>query len=215
MLKDKYKLFIFDLDGTLIDSERDILNSVNFVRSNRSLSPLDILTVRSYIGNGANVLVKKIFPDASPGELEKAFQEFKKHYYDNPVVNTTIYSGVGNILEKLKEKRLAVLTNKPEKIAKKVLELLGLSKYFSIIWGGDTGPQKKPDPSPINAILDKLKIKPEETVLIGDGINDIKAAKAAGVKVVGLGYGYSDHRELFDLKPDYFVNTSQELLELI
>ena len=215
MLRDKYELFIFDLDGTLIDSQTDILNSVNHVRKSFNLSPLDIATVRSYIGDGANILVKKIFPDASDAELKRAFVDFKKYYLEHPVDNTKVYPAITDILDKLKDKKKAILTNKPEAISRKILEELGIAKHFSIVWGGDTGPFKKPDPDPIHKILAQLKVKADEAVLIGDGINDIKAARSAGVKTVALGYGYSDRNLIMGLGPDYFADTPQALLELI
>ena len=112
-------------------------------------------------------------------------------------------------------KKKAILTNKPEAISRKILEELGIAKHFSIVWGGDTGPFKKPDPDPIHKILAQLKVKADEAVLIGDGINDIKAARSAGVKTVALGYGYSDRNLIMGLGPDYFADTPQALLELI
>ena len=215
MLREKFKLFIFDLDGTLIDSQTDILNSVNYVRKNFNLPMLDIATVRSYIGDGANILVKKIFPGASDEDLKKAFIEFKEHYLEHPVDNTKAYPSIVEMLDKLKDKQKAVLTNKPEAISRKILKKLGIESYFSVVWGGDTGPFRKPDPDPIHKILAQLNVKPGEAVLIGDGINDIRAAKSAGIKTVGLGYGYSEKSKILDLKPDYFADTPQELLELI
>jgi len=215
MLREKFKLFIFDLDGTLIDSQTDILNSVNHVRKNFNLPSLDLATVRSYIGDGANILVKKIFPDATDRELKKAFEDFKEYYLIHSVENTEVYPAIAEMLDKLKDRQKAVLTNKPEAISRRILDELGIAKYFPVVWGGDTGPFKKPDPDPIHKILVRLRVKPQEAVLIGDGINDIKAARSAGIKTVALGYGYSDRTKLIDLKPDYFANTPQELLELI
>ncbi|MCX5781817.1 MAG: HAD-IA family hydrolase [Elusimicrobia bacterium] len=215
MLKDKFKLFIFDLDGTLIDSQIDILNSVNHVRSLLKLPPLELSKVRSYIGNGANILVQKILPGANQKELANAFVEFKNYYYKHPVENTKIYSGILELLEKLKGKKKAVLTNKPENISKKILESLNLDSYFSLVWGGDTGPKKKPDPGPIHSILKRFKLEPKDAIMIGDGINDIRAAKSAGVATLALGYGYTDEKEILDLRPDYFSKTIKDLLEMI
>jgi phosphoglycolate phosphatase len=110
---------------------------------------------------------------------------------------------------------MAVLTNKSEEYTLKILAGLRLDGYFKIIWGGDTSKQRKPDPGPLREIMGRLDFKPEATLMIGDGPNDILAARAAGVACLALGYGYTPRKELVRLQPDYYAATIPELAGIL
>lgn len=208
----KLSLVLFDLDGTLVDSQRDLAASINHVRSSRDMPPLELEAVRSYVGDGVRMLVRRALPGLSESELNSAVNSLKDYYREHLLDTTKLYPGIREMLERLGTLPKAVLTNKPEEFSKKILEGLGTASRFRLVWGGDTGERKKPDPLPVRKILEHFGCRTEEAVLVGDGINDIKAAKAAGIRSFAVGYGYTDKDTLLKLQPDYFAATPDEIV---
>jgi phosphoglycolate phosphatase len=203
----KFSLLIFDLDGTLVDSQRDLAVSVNFLRKNYGKPPVDLPTLRTYIGNGVISLVERALPGINEKEKGKAVAAFRKHYEEHLLDTTGLFPGIREVLEASRKTSKAVLTNKSEIFSRKILAGLGVIDYFEVIWGGDTGPRNKPSPEPIIHIAGKTRIELETTLMIGDGVNDILSARAAGVSSCAVGWGYTDKSELLALKPDYFAET--------
>ncbi|MCL1972471.1 MAG: HAD-IA family hydrolase [Endomicrobia bacterium] len=210
-----YDFLIFDLDGTIVDSQRDITAAVNAVRKDFGFEPLTIEQVRSYLGSGVKALVDRVVPEKSE-EIHAAALEKFKHYYACCLTDTTVpYDGIEKTLQTLQNKKKAILSNKTELFSCEIAKRLGLDKYFTQIWGGDTAGAKKPDPKPILDLMKITKSVPEKTIMIGDSENDIKAAKAAGVASLAVLYGYSDLKSIKKCNPDYIVSNPQEIIEIV
>ncbi|MDR1696269.1 MAG: HAD-IA family hydrolase [Endomicrobium sp.] len=212
-----YDFLIFDLDGTVIDSQKDISSAVNLVRREFGFEPLTVKEVRSFLGNGVKVLVGKTVPEHDEKTRKKALERFNFHYGRTLTDTTAAYAGIEKILKKLKaeKKTMAVLSNKTEIFSREIIKRLGLSKYFTEVWGGDTAGVKKPDPKPVLDLIKKAKAEPGKTVLIGDGENDVKAAKAAGIASIAVLYGYSDIKQINKFKPDYIAEKPEEIIKLV
>jgi phosphoglycolate phosphatase len=188
------RALIFDLDGTLIDSKLDLVHSVNATLRELKRPELPEEIISSYIGNGAPVLVaKSLGPDALPPELDSALKFFLTHYEAHKMDNTCAYPGVAETLEHLSAMPMAVLTNKPERISVRILEALGLARYFRAIYGGNTFSTKKPDPLGVHTILREFSARPNEALLIGDSEVDVQTARSAGILSAIVNYGFGIH----------------------
>jgi phosphoglycolate phosphatase len=188
------RALIFDLDGTLIDSKLDLVHSVNATLRELRRPELPEETISSYIGNGAPVLVaKSLGGDVHPDELATALKFFLAHYEAHKLDNTCSYPGVPEALEELSAMPMAVLTNKPVRISVRILEALGLAKYFRAIYGGNSFATKKPDPLGAQTILREFSSRPSEAVLIGDSEVDVQTARNAGTRAAIVNYGFGVH----------------------
>lgn len=213
-MKKKIDLFIFDLDGTLIDSRKDLANAINFARKQYHLDELEMVTVASHIGHGVKNLINKTFPGLEQKELDRALDIFKKYYEEHCVDETTIYPGVEDVLKYFKTKVMAIVSNKPAPFTKIVLQKKNLDSYFKLVLGEESHPKKKPDPAPLIYVMEKLGGKPETSCMVGDWITDVEAGKRAGMVTVGCLYGIGNQKELRELRPDYLVNSILEIKEL-
>ena len=188
------RALIFDLDGTLIDSKLDLVHSVNATLRHLHRRQLPEETISSYVGNGAPVLVaKSLGPDVNPEELDRALKFFLNHYEEHKMDNTCAYPGVPEALRELSAMPMAVLTNKPVRISVRILEALGLAKYFRAIYGGNSFATKKPDPLGVNTILREFSTRPSEAVVIGDSEVDVQTARNAGILSAIVNYGFGIH----------------------
>src|SRR5271154_5078531 len=168
------RALIFDLDGTLIDSQQDLINATNAMLRGLGRDELPAATVSSFIGHGAAKLVSRALgPDATQREQANALQIFLLHYEANKLHHTVAYPGVPEALEKLSPTPMAVLTNKPLLPSTLILESLGLSKYFSAIHGGDSFETRKPDPLGAKQILRQFAVLPGDALFIGDSEVDV------------------------------------------
>ena len=159
------RALIFDLDGTLIDSKLDLVYSVNATLRELRRPELPEETISSYIGNGAPVLVaKSLGQDVNSDELARALKFFLSYYEAHKLDNTCAYPGVPEALQELSAMPMAVLTNKPVRISVRILEALGLAKYFRAIYGGNSFETKKPDPLGTHTILREFSTRPSEAV---------------------------------------------------
>jgi len=205
------RAFLFDLDGTLIDSKLDLVNSVNFMLREMKRSALPVDTVASYIGHGAPRLVADVLgPGATNEDCKAGLEIFLAHYQKHSLEATRAYPGVVEGLQALHGHSLAVLTNKPLKVSEEILERLGLKKYFCHVYGGDSFPAKKPDPAGARIILRDLDARPEEAALVGDSDVDVQTARNAGMLSIHVNYGFGQHAR--DACPaDLYVNSLQEI----
>jgi phosphoglycolate phosphatase len=185
---------IFDLDGTLIDSKQDLIHSVNAMLREMGRAQLSEATVASYIGHGAPRLVARALGEASSeGERQRALEFFLAYYEEHKLDSTCAYPGVPEALQKLSSLTMAVLTNKPVRISIQILDSLGLSKYFRVVYGGDSFETKKPDPLGANTILRELEVAASAALLIGDSEVDVQTARNAGMFAAAVNYGFGVH----------------------
>lgn len=187
-------LFIFDLDGTLVDSAPDLQRAVNRVLADRGCTALSLGDVRSMIGDGAAQLVRRAFDARSMpmDDPQGALREFFAHYRADPTANTLLYDGVPETLRKLQARgrALAVCTNKPENPTHEILRRFGIADCFSRVVCGDTHPYRKPDPRMLTGLLADFDVHPPRALMIGDSEVDAATAAAAAVPFVLMTYGY-------------------------
>jgi phosphoglycolate phosphatase len=214
-MKKEVDLLMFDLDGTLAATGRDLAGSVNYTRSLLGLEPLDESIVYRHVGHGTEHLLRSSLPESYENRFEEILDRFLKHYEEHLLDTTVLYPHVEEILDRFSGKKRAVVTNKREYLAVAVLRGLGIESCFDAIVGGDSGLSKKPDPSSVTRVLTDLKVAPEKAVIIGDGDTDIKAGKAAGVYTCGVTYGLCEREELVAARPDVLIDDLRELKNYI
>jgi len=207
----KIKLLIFDLDGTLIDSKRDIAAGVNFTRRRLGMPVLTNSTIYKFIGDGSWQLIERSLGGNKKRDINEALRIFKGYYSEHLTVTTKLYPYVEKVLRYYSDKRKAVVTNKYESYSRNILGKLKILKYFDLILGSDSVEKCKPDPLPLRMVMDKFKILPSKTVMIGDGVNDILAAKNAGVVSCAVTYGLESSVRLRLYKPDYSVEKLSDI----
>ena len=184
------RLLIFDLDGTLIDSKLDLALSVNAAIEHVGRAPLEHETIYSYVGRGAPMLVRQALgEDVTDEEADAGLAFFLSYYRAHMLDHTVPYPGVREGLELLNRHSMAVLTNKPVRFSEKILEGLGLAKYFRFVYGGNSFPTKKPDPIGVNVLLRDLDVAPREAMMVGDSDVDVLTARNSGAWACGVSYG--------------------------
>lgn len=196
------QLVIFDLDGTLIDSKLDLAHAVNATRAHTGREPLECELIYSYVGNGAPMLIRRAFgPETSEAELERALEYFLVWYGDHKLDNTCLYPGVRDALDRLKaaDMTMAVLTNKPVRVSRAIVEGLGVGGHFFRVYGGNSFPEKKPSPLGVDALMAESGAERAHTLIVGDSGVDVRTARNAGVPVYGVTYGFAP--ESFDADP--------------
>jgi phosphoglycolate phosphatase len=209
------RALIFDLDGTLIDSKRDLIHSVNAMLRELGRGELAEDTIAGYIGHGAPQLVgSALGKSATTEEVQHGLQFFLGYYEEHKMDTTCAYPGVAETLEKLSALTMAVLTNKPVRISIRILDSLGLSKYFRAIYGGNSFETKKPDPLGANTILREFRAAPQEALLIGDSEVDIQTARNAGTLAAAVNYGFGIHDRAAN-PADFYLDNFSELVPLL
>jgi|KBSMisStaDraftv2_1062788.scaffolds.fasta_scaffold04519_11 phosphoglycolate phosphatase len=214
-LRGPIRALVFDLDGTLIDSKKDLVLSVNATLRAMGRPELPAELVASYVGSGAPVLISRALGGAPDREeLERALKYFLAHYEAHKVDFTRPYPGVCEALERLHGTPMAVLTNKPANISVRILEGLGLAKFFQVIYGGNSFATKKPDPLGANTALADLKVAASEAAMVGDSEVDVQTARNAGMisAIVNFGFGMHD-REKYPA--DLYLDRLDELVPLV
>lgn len=209
------RALIFDLDGTLIDSKRDLIRSVNAMLKEMGRETLHEDTISGYIGRGAPQLVGQALGNGtSEADLEKALRFFLAHYEEHKLDSTCAYPGVTEALDELCEFSMAVLTNKPVRVSMRIVEGLGLAKYFRVVYGGNSFETKKPDPLGARKILEEFGTAPQEAMLIGDSEVDVQTARNAGTLAATVNYGFGTH-DRAAYPPDIYLDRLTELVLLL
>ena len=232
MGKGKYKgrrasAFIFDLDGTLVDSGLDIALSANFTRLHFGLPELPVPTLKSYVGDGVAQLLWRSLghnihtgltgPQGLPVDEDRhheAMAVYADHYGRHLLDNTRLYPGVLEILARFRNFPLHVATNKPQAFAEDILAGLHIQDAFRKIVGGDVSPARKPDLEHLTACLVGLSVQNNEVVMVGDSPNDINAAKNFGAVSVGCTYGLVPAGTLKTANPDFTIDGMEQLADL-
>ncbi len=205
------RALIFDLDGTLIDSKLDIALAVNAALAELGREALPHEQIFSYIGNGAPRLIERAAGEgASEADVQRGLEFFIKYYSAHKLDNTTLYPGVREALDTLSDFRMAVLTNKPVRASRGILEGLGIAKHFQIVYGGNSFDRKKPDPMGVETILREFGAVPNAVMFVGDSEIDVQTARNSGTWVCGVTYGFGSHR-LVEYPPDILVDNLTEL----
>jgi phosphoglycolate phosphatase len=204
------RLAVFDLDGTLVDSIDDLHASVNHALAAVGLPTRSREEVRGYVGEGARVLLERAV--APHGELlEPALAAWRPHYAAHCLDRTAPYPGIAALLAGA-GRVLAVHTNKPGAMARKILDGLGLLPRFAAVVGGDEAP-RKPDPTGLLEIMSRAGATPAETVFVGDSRHDVRTAQAAGVAMVAVTWGLSSRAELAAAGATVVVDDAAELVD--
>jgi phosphoglycolate phosphatase len=209
------RALIFDLDGTLIDSKRDLIHSVNAMLEEMGREQLHEDTISGYIGHGAPQLIGRALGEsATEAERERALKFFLGYYEDHKMDSTCEYPGVPEALERLATFPMAILTNKPVRISRRILEALDLAKYFRAVYGGNSFEAKKPDPLGAHTILREFGAAPSEAILIGDSEVDVQTARNAGTLAAAVNYGFGTHDRA--LHPaDVYLDRLTDLVPLL
>ena len=200
---------LVDLDGTLVDSIEDIRASLNHVRARVGLPEAPLDAVRDMIGDGARTLLDRGLAHGTPDAVEPAtlLRWFVAHHQHQCTVHATPYPGVLDTLRQWRHEArvVAVVTNKPEALARRLLDHLEMADLVDAVVGGDTTKERKPDPLPLHHALDLLNASPGTTPwMIGDGIPDLRAGRAAGARTLAVTYGYRDAQQLALERPDFW-----------
>jgi phosphoglycolate phosphatase len=213
----KIQLIIFDLDGTLIDSRQDLVNTSNYLRTFMSLPPLDEATISSYVGDGARILVQRLLEGSTEeAHLDRGLKIFLEYYREHMLDHTVLYPGVLDALEEIKTtaagapRTLAVLTNKPVRFSRLILEGLGVADRFRFIYGGNSFETKKPEPMGANIIIEETSVAREAAMIVGDSDVDILTGRNAGIATCGVTYGLGLERMQATL-PDVLIDDLREL----
>jgi len=210
------RLIVFDLDGTLIDSQKDLANSINAMLTQLHRQPLPEEIIGTYIGDGAGMLVRRALGDPEDEHLiEDGLNRFLAYYREHKLDHTYVYPGVFESLDSLRSmpdgspRSMAVLTNKPIGPSRAICEALGLSPHFFQIYGGNSFTTKKPDPEGLNTLIAEAGATPSETLMIGDSDVDILTARRAGAWIIGCRFGLSSHT-LENIPADCLVDMASE-----
>jgi phosphoglycolate phosphatase len=209
---------IFDLDGTLVDSAGDLQAALNRLLPEYDLSLLDLASVKLMIGDGVAKLVERAFV-ATGGDLVSlnvATVRFLELYEGNTTERTIAYPGVHDTLSELFAAglTLCVVTNKPHAATMEILEALKLNRFFATVVGGDSTPRRKPHPDPILKVLADARLRPTETIMVGDNYHDVEAAHSVGLPAIMVTYGYS-HKPPASVGADYLVDEIPAIIPIL
>ena len=216
------KAVLIDLDGTLVDSVPDLANAIDQMMLQLAMPARGIDAVTQWIGNGADRLVKRALVNSMEGEpsealLQKALPLFEVAYAANNGKHSYLYDGVEVGLNYLHQQgyRLGCVTNKPIAFTLPLLEAMGIADFFDVTIGGDQVERIKPDPQPLLMAAEELRVDPKQAVMLGDSVSDVMAARAAGMPIICVSYGYNHGQDIRSHDPDAVINSLAQLKTLI
>lgn len=216
------KMVLIDVDGTLVDSVPDLAYCVDRMMEKLDMPIRGEEQVRQWVGNGVERLVRRALIgqlDGEPDEalFEKALPVFMELYAENTSKRSCLYPGVNAGLDYLRGAgySMGCVTNKAARFTEPLLKDLGIRDYFAIVVSGDTLPRKKPDPLPLLHAAEHFGVEPAEALMIGDSVSDVKAARAAGFRIVCMSYGYNHGMDIREANPDAVIDSMAELEALL
>ena len=212
------KLIMIDVDGTLVDSVPDLAYCIDEMMQKLGLQKWGETKVRHWVGNGIPKLVERALTGKLEGRpikevFDKAYPIFLDLYEDNTAERSYLYDGVREGLDYLKSQgyQIGCVTNKSEQFTHPLLKVLGIFNDFKIIISGDTLAKRKPDPMPLLYCAEHFNLKPEECLMLGDSVSDVKAARAAGFDIICMSYGYNHGNDIADENPDLVIDSMSQL----
>ena len=211
------QLFLFDLDGTLVDSARDLYCAMNLTLTELGRPLVTEQQIRIWVGKGASQLCSCVIHhqdvDFDVQAHHHLLGRFLEIYQSNVCVDSVVYDGVLNFLEtcQQKQKTLVCVTNKPYEPAVALLKALNLLDYFSLVLGGDSLTHRKPHPAPLLHAMNAFSQLPDKTIMIGDSRNDVEAARAAAIDCIVLSYGYNHGEDIQACQPQLVIDSLEEL----
>ena len=212
------KLIMIDLDGTLVDSVPDLAYCIDEMMVKLGLQKWGETQVRHWVGNGVPKLVERALTGELDGQpirevFDAAYPIFLDLYEDNNAQRSYLYDGVREGLDYLKSQgyQLGCVTNKSEQFTHPLLKVLGIFNDFKIIISGDTLAKRKPDPMPLLYCAEHFNLKPEDCLMLGDSVSDVKAARAAGFDIICMSYGYNHGNDISVENPDLVIDSMSQL----
>ena len=222
MLLPKPEMVLIDVDGTLVDSVPDLAFCVDETMKAMDMETHGEARVRHWVGNGVERLVKRALLNDLNGEPDealfaKALPIFQDLYSENTSKRSCLYDGVTEALEFLKTTgvRIGCVTNKASQFTLPILRDLGISDYFETVLCGDQVERKKPDPQPLLMSAEKLGVSPQASLMLGDSMSDVKAARAAEFGIICMSYGYNHGEDIRDYNPDAVVDSMAEIKNIV
>jgi phosphoglycolate phosphatase len=210
------RLFIFDLDGTLIDSRADIAGALNLALARMEMPALAEAQIADFVGEGVQRLVERALHEITgrqPGSqvTQNLITLFREEYGQHLLDQTRLYPGAKEALDRLTWASFAVVTNKPEGFSRRILDGVGIGNRFCAVFGGDSVQKRKPDPEALLKAMHACRATPSETAMVGDSSVDIQAGKAAGVTTCGVMGGFRPRQELEAAECDLIIDNLIEL----
>jgi len=210
------KLVIYDLDGTLVDTRKDIACAANHLLKVLERPQMQDKDIWRHVGRGVHFLIGGILQTEDPKEIEKGIRIYRKYYGEHMLDYAALYPGAKELLEFFKDRLQAVITNKPNPYSVEILKALGIDQYFVEVVAGDSVLYpKKPDPTAVIKIMKREKVSLQETLFIGDSLVDIETGRNAGVDTAIVAQGFEPESELHDARPDLLVKNFSELMTSI
>lgn len=211
----KYKLYLFDLDGTVLDTLDDLTDSMNYTLQLFNAPKRSKLDIRRFLGHGIRNLTEKSF-EGTNVDIDEAFETFKSYYAAHSDIKTKPYEGMIELLQLLKSKgnKLALVSNKADSVVKELVDSM-FKGLFDFVLGQSDDIKKKPAPDMVELAINSLNMTKEESVYIGDSEVDLETAKNTGIDCIAVSYGFRDYDELIKLNPKYLVQSVKELDEII
>lgn len=212
------KLILIDVDGTLVDSVPDLAFCVNAMLRDLDMEEYSEEKVREWVGNGVERLTRRALIGQLDGEpddelFRRGYPLFLDYYAENTSKRSHLYPGVREGLDRLREHGYTIgsVTNKAAQFTVPLLKDLGIYNDFAVVVAGDTLDRKKPDPAPLLYAAEKMGVQPEDCLMVGDSISDVKAARAAGFQIVCMPYGYNHGNDIRDANPDAVIDSLAQL----
>jgi phosphoglycolate phosphatase len=211
------RLVVFDFDGTLADTWRDIATALNRTLLDAGLPGIDGPEVRFWIGDGALKLLERSVPEPhrSPERIAELYAQFREHYDRCCLDTTETYPGIVDCLEALSDSALAIASNKPAHFLDHMIDGLGLKAYFRVVLGGDSLPVKKPDGRVLEQLVERLNEAPREIWMVGDGAVDVEMGRAAGARTIGCAWGLRGRDELRKAGVDALIEHPREITRVV
>jgi phosphoglycolate phosphatase len=209
---------LWDLDGTLVETRQDITTGVNLVLADRDLPPMSIEAVSRNVGRGSRILMTRCLaqsgaPIKDEEDLDRAYHSFIAHYVDHLLDSSEPYAGIPELLARVSEAGIvmAVVSNKPVEPTTRLVDALDLRRYFALVLGGDSLPERKPHPAPLLHAMRHLGGTIATTIMVGDSRIDLEAARAAGIPGIAVTWGFEAVEVLRPAKPSLLVENPEDL----